>query len=155
MGPPVNTTDLARHKEQLRLERMVDAFIKRALVGVHCILVREATGERLFTQYRIDERLEYLVVLPQEFICPIARIQDIRCHDDGGDNSFPPQILASLRPGELDLLVMIVYKAWNEVVFRICLMFDGTSTRRSFVECLRILTIYEQNDTTSKPVVDF
>jgi len=143
-------TDEEREVEKTRIQGMVNAFAKKAVKGCSCIYLSEASGERAPTQYRIDRGLEYLIIMSPidaakaEVTCPIANIEDIYSLVEDGEGCFPPKVLDSLSPSEMELLLMVVYRGSQDKIFRFCLLEDGQESRDNFLECLRILCIYAQ-----------
>jgi len=141
-------TDEEKEDEKARIQEMVNRFAKSALAGCSCVCIREGSGERVATKYRINKSLEYLVVLSvrdmerAEITCPIADIQDIYSYVEDGESCFPPAVLAALKPHELELLLMVVYQSDSDRVLRFCLLERCSESRDTFMECLRILCIY-------------
>mmetsp|Transcript_9228 Transcript_9228/g.29298 ORF Transcript_9228/g.29298 Transcript_9228/m.29298 type:complete len:226 (-) Transcript_9228:42-719(-) len=141
-------TEQEREEEKARIQDMVNRFAKNALVGCPCICVREGSGERVETKYRLDKTLEHMVILSvrgserAEITCPIADIQDIYSYVEDGEACFPPAVLSALRPEEAPLLLMVVFHAEHGRVLRFCLLEQCNDSRDMFLECLRILCIY-------------
>eukprot|EP00445_Apocalathium_hangoei_P089288 CAMPEP_0204222746 /NCGR_PEP_ID=MMETSP0361-20130328/82414_1 /ASSEMBLY_ACC=CAM_ASM_000343 /TAXON_ID=268821 /ORGANISM="Scrippsiella Hangoei, Strain SHTV-5" /LENGTH=286 /DNA_ID=CAMNT_0051188403 /DNA_START=45 /DNA_END=903 /DNA_ORIENTATION=- len=140
-----------KEAEKARLQALVNSFAKRAVRGCPCEYVREGTGERLVTQYRIDKSLEYLIIVTpneqqsHEVMCPIAAIQDIYSLIEDGEGCFPPEVVHVLKPVETPLLLMVVYRTGSDKLYRFCLMAESSESRDIFLECLRILCIYAQS----------
>jgi len=140
-----------REAEKARLQTLVNSFAKSAVRGRPCTYLRES-GTRCETEYRLDRGLEYLIVgssaedspVP-ESSCKIAGIQDIYSIAEDGSASFPREVLASLRPEEQSLLLMVVYRSRNDRLLRLCILEESSSSRDAFLECLRILCIYAQS----------
>mmetsp|Transcript_97304 Transcript_97304/g.280069 ORF Transcript_97304/g.280069 Transcript_97304/m.280069 type:complete len:212 (+) Transcript_97304:108-743(+) len=147
-------TEEETQAERVRLQDLVNKFAKRAIKGCPCSYIREGTGDRLFTQYRVDRRLENVIIVgPKrrasiEVTCPIADIQDVYSFHEDGEDVFPSEVLKSLRPPEKELLLMVIYKC-GEKLYRFCLLEESKESRDSFLECLRILCIYAQSAPTS------
>mmetsp|Transcript_28119 Transcript_28119/g.77414 ORF Transcript_28119/g.77414 Transcript_28119/m.77414 type:complete len:228 (-) Transcript_28119:263-946(-) len=145
-----------KEQEKARIQDMVNRFARSALVGCPCVCIREASGERIATKYRINKNLEYLVVLSArdeakaEITCPIADIQDIYSYVEDGETCFPPVVLSALRPEELELLLMVVFHADGDKVYRFCLLEQCIDARDTFLECLRILCIYASSARNSR-----
>jgi len=143
--------------EKARLQALVNSFAKRAVRGCPCEYVREGTGERLVTQYRIDKSLEYLIIVTpneqqsHEVLCPIAAIQDIYSMIEDGEGCFPPEVVRVLKPAETPLLLMVVYRTGSDKLYRFCLMAESSESRDIFLECLRILCIYAQSAPSVSP----
>lgn len=144
----MSMTEEEKDEEKSRIQEMVNRFAKGALVGCPCICIREGSGERVATKYRINKSLEYLVILSvrdverAEITCPIADVQDIYSYVEDGESCFPPAVIAALGPQELELLLMVVYHSDGDRVLRFCLMERCIESRDTFLECLRILCIY-------------
>mmetsp|Transcript_101832 Transcript_101832/g.294695 ORF Transcript_101832/g.294695 Transcript_101832/m.294695 type:complete len:236 (-) Transcript_101832:128-835(-) len=143
-------TEEEKTAEKDRLQSLVNSFAKRAVRGCPCFYVREGTGERLSTHYRIDKSLGYLLVLStqdrrlQEVSCPIAAIQDIYSFIEDGEACFPPEVIKHLTPEQKEMLLMVVYRSGARL-FRFCLLEMSMETRDVFLECLRVLCIYAQS----------
>jgi len=166
-----------KEAEKARLQALVNSFAKRAVRGCPCEYVREGTGERLVTQYRIDKSLEYLIIVTpndcagdapagretevaplanqeqqsHEVMCPIAAIQDIYSLIEDGEGCFPPEVVHVLKPVETPLLLMVVYRTGSDKLYRFCLMAESSESRDIFLECLRILCIYAQSAPSVSP----
>jgi len=143
-------TDEEREAEKTRIQAMVNVFAKKAVRGCPCTYVSEGSGDRASTQYRIDKGLEYLIIMSPndsnkaEVTCPISDIEDIYSLVEDGEGCFPPEVLAALKPTEMDMLLMVVYRGSHDKLFRFCLLEESGESRDSFLECLRILCIYAQ-----------
>merc|ERR1711874_585497 len=65
--------------EKARLETLVCAFTSRALKGCPCTCLRDATGKRAATRYRIDKELKNFIfeasgsILKKEVKVPLNR----------------------------------------------------------------------------------
>mmetsp|Transcript_147292 Transcript_147292/g.274393 ORF Transcript_147292/g.274393 Transcript_147292/m.274393 type:complete len:221 (+) Transcript_147292:130-792(+) len=139
-----------KEAEKARLQQLVNSFAKKAVKGCPCLYIKESSGERCSTQYKIDKSLEYLIVVSNkdptraEVTCSIAAIQDIYSLVEDGEGCFPKEVLDKLSPEEKDLLLMIVYRSGTDKLFRFCLLEESRDSRDTFLECLRILCIYAQ-----------
>jgi len=137
--------------EKARLQQLVNSFAKKAVKGCPCLYLKESTGERVATQYRIDKSLEYLIVVSSqdsqraEVTCPIGAIQDIYSLVEDGEGCFPTEVVSKLKPEEQNLLLMVVYRNGQSKMFRFCLLEENPESRDTFLECLRILCIYAQS----------
>lgn len=149
-----------REAEKVRLQNLVNNFVRNAAQGLSCVYLKEVTGERAATRYFLDKRLEHLVIVAAndatvaEVRCPIAAIQDIYCLVEDGAGCFPAKVLGPLTPEEQQKLLMVVYRSDRKQsgdTHRFCLLADSTSDRDTFLECLRILCIYSQTLATNKP----
>lgn len=140
-----------KEAEKARLQQLVNSFAKKAVRGCPCVYLKESTGERCSTQYRIDKSLEYLIVVSSqdttraEVTCPIAAIQDIYSLVEDGEGCFPAEVVSNLKPEEQNLLLMVVYRNGHSKMFRFCLLEESPESRDTFLECLRILCIYAQS----------
>jgi len=140
-----------KEAEKSRLQNLVNNFAKKAVRGCPCAYITEGSGDRVARQYRIDRSLEYLIVVDDrddsqpEVTCPIAAIQDIYSLVEDGESCFPPEVVAQLRPEEMEMLLMVVYRSGQDKMFRFCLLEENTESRDIFLECLRILCIYAQS----------
>mmetsp|Transcript_49940 Transcript_49940/g.79024 ORF Transcript_49940/g.79024 Transcript_49940/m.79024 type:complete len:220 (-) Transcript_49940:140-799(-) len=146
-----------KEAEKARLQQLVNSFAKKAVRGCPCTYLKESTGERLNTQYRIDKSLEYLIVVSDqdanraEVTCPISSIEDIYSLVEDGAECFPTEVVSKLSSEEQSLLLMVVYRGGQSKMFRFCLLEQTASSRDIFLECLRILCIYAQAGN-SQPV---
>lgn len=144
-------TEAEKQAEKTRLQTLVNTFAKRAVSGSPCWYIKEGTGQRMATQYRVDKSLEHLIIVnpkdPKiaEVTCPIAAIQDIYSYVEDGEQCFPADVLKSVEPTEKDLMLMVVYRNGSGKMFRFCLFEASTESRDMFLECLRILCIYAQS----------
>jgi len=147
-------TDEEKEAEKVRLQTLVNTFAKRAVRGCPCTYVKEGTGAKLSTHYRIDKSLGYLLVLSardknvQEVSCPVAAIQDIYSWIEDGEACFPPEVVKGLTPEEKEMLLMVVYRGGAKM-FRFCILEKSTESRDIFLECLRVLCIYAQSAPVS------
>mmetsp|Transcript_72594 Transcript_72594/g.200260 ORF Transcript_72594/g.200260 Transcript_72594/m.200260 type:complete len:215 (+) Transcript_72594:155-799(+) len=139
-----------KEREKERLQSLVNSFARKAVKGAPCTYFNEGTGERFSTQYRIDKGLEYLIILNAqdanhaEVTCPIIAIQDIYSVVEDGESCFPPEVLSTIKPTELEQLLMVVYRGGNDKIFRFCMLEESRESLDMFLECLRILCIYAQ-----------
>jgi len=150
-GPTARSlTEEEKQAEKARLQGLVNFFAKRAVRGCRCEYIREGVVERVAAQYRIDKNLEFLCIHNatdqnlQEVSCPIAAIHDIYALADDAEICFSPEVVKALRPEEVDLLLMVVYKIADNV-FRFCILEESKDSRDIFLESLRILCIYAQS----------
>lgn len=140
-----------KEQEKARLQQLVNSFAKKAVKGCPCVYLKEGTGKRSSTQYRINKSLEHLVIenpkdpSQADVMCPIAGIQDIYSVSEDGEACFPQDVLQTLIPEEKELLLMVVYRS-GQKQFRFCLLEASPNSRDVFLECLRILCIYAQSD---------
>merc|ERR1719201_1381170 len=141
-----------KEAEKARLQQLVNSFAKKAVRGCPCVYLKESTGERCSTQYRIDKSLEYLIVVSSqdttraEVTCPIAAIQDIYSLVEDGEGCFPAEAISKLTPEYQKMLLMVVYRSGQGgKMFRFCLLEESVDSRDTFLECLRILCIYAQS----------
>jgi len=143
-------TPQEREAEKVRLQGLVNAFVRNAAKGVPCTYLKEVTGERSVTRYFLDKRLEHLVVVAAddatvaEVRCPIGAIQDIYCLVEDGAGCFPAKVVGPLSPAEHELLLMVVYRSDRGGTHRFCVLAQSAKERDDFLECLRILCIYMQ-----------
>jgi hypothetical protein len=144
-------TPSEKEAEKARLQQLVNSFAKRAVRGCPCTYLKEVTGERCSTQYRIDKSLEYLIVMSDkdpnraEVTCPIAAIQDIYSFVEDGEACFPVNVVQTLKGEEQELLLMVVYRSGADKMYRFCLLEESQKSRDDILECLRILCIYAQS----------
>merc|ERR1719265_1663371 len=159
-GNPTSTRSLSpqeKEAEKVRLQNLVNGFVRNAAQGLPCTYLKEVTGERAVTRYFLDKRLENLVVVAAgdaavaEVRCPISSIQDIYCLVEDGVGCFPPKVISPLTKEEQALLLMVVYRSDKKRsgdTHRFCLLADTIADRETFLECLRILCIYTQTLTS-------
>jgi len=154
LGDPFSARSLSpeeKEAEKARLQQLVNNFAKKAVRGCPCVYIKESTGERVTTQYRIDKSLEYLIVVSNqdtsraEVTCPIASIQDIYSLVEDGEGCFPAEVVSKLSAEDQKMLLMVVYRNGQSKMFRFCLLEESPDTRDTFLECLRILCIYAQS----------
>merc|ERR1719201_2663869 len=132
-----------KEAEKARLQQLVNSFAKKAVRGCPCVYLKESTGERCSTQYRIDKSLEYLIVVSSqdttraEVTCPIAAIQDIYSLVEDGEGCFPADVVSKLKPEDQKMLLMVVYRSGQSKMFRFCLLEENAESRDTFLECLR------------------
>jgi len=141
--------------EKARLQQLVNSFAKKAVKGCPCLYLKESTGERVATQYRIDRSLEYLIVVSSqdsqraEVTCPIGAIQDVYSFVEDGEGCFPTEVVSKLKPEEQNLLLMVVYRYGQSKMCRFCLLDETPESRDTFLECLRLLCIYGQHSAAA------
>lgn len=159
LAPPEETDDSLgktmtaeeKEAEKVRLQQLVNAFVRNAAKGCPCTYLKEVSGERSVTRYFLDKRLEHLVVVAAhdttvaEVRCPIGAIQDIYCLTEDGVGVFPAKVVQPLTQEEQQLLLMVVYRSDRGGTHRFCLLLDTPDSRDNFLECLRILCIYTQS----------
>lgn len=144
-------TEEEKEAEKVRLQALVNTFAKKAVRGCPCVYLKEGTGDRVKTQYRIDKSLEHLIIINAEdashaeVTCPISAIQDIYSLVEDGAACFPTEVIKVLKPEEMELLLMVVFRNSSDKMFRFCLLEDSRESRDIFLECLRILCIYAQS----------
>lgn len=140
------------HKEQL--QDMVTHFVRRAMCGCPCVLLREkSTGEveRVPARYFVDNSLSWLTVEPSEggpadlARCPMDAVQDIVHVAKDGARCFGPRMTRALAPDEADLLLMIVHTASEDLGSSIHLLLPSRHEVDTFLECLQILSIYAKS----------
>lgn len=151
-GPPASTPSRSsKEAEKVRLQRLVNSFVKKAVAGCPCTYLDEATQEQTVTTYRIPKNLESLsVVSPLDnsqamFACRIGDIQDVYSHFEDGEQCFNPKVVAGLRPEERDLLLMVVCRDGR----RLNIVEESHESRDTLLECLRILCVYAQASASS------
>jgi len=144
-----------KEAEKARLQQLVNSFAKKAVVGCSCTYLKEVSGDRCNTRYRIDKSLEYLSVMSDkdpntaEVTCPIAAIQDVYSLVEDGEACFPVNVVQQLKVEEQELLLMIVYRSGPDKMYRFCILEESRKSRDDFLECLRILCIYAQSAPTT------
>lgn len=156
-GSARSLTEEEKEAEKVRLQALVNSFAKKAThkKGCPCVYLKEGTGERVKTHYRIDKSLENLMVLNSqdpnlpEVTCPIATIQDIYSLVEDGAACFPGEVIKALKPEDMELLLMVVFRNSQDKMFRFCLLEESRESRDVFLECLRILCIYAQSAPAS------
>mmetsp|Transcript_107362 Transcript_107362/g.346475 ORF Transcript_107362/g.346475 Transcript_107362/m.346475 type:complete len:221 (-) Transcript_107362:318-980(-) len=140
-------TDEERN-EKIRIQAMINRFAKAALAGCPCMCIREDTGTRFSTKYRINKSLEYLVVLSEEdaakaeVTCPIADIHDIYTFVEDGAEAFPAQVMEGVSSEERPLLLRVVFGSDAKALSYFCLLEESCESRDTFLESLRVLCIY-------------
>jgi hypothetical protein len=133
------------------LQDKIRDFAKKAVKGCPCAILSKSTGGRQQGEYFFDERLEHLIVAPARSMwgsskeptdrINIGTIQDIYVIEDGED-CFPREILATLRPAERELVFVVVYSRGGERGTATCCLLEKTrECRDALLECLRVLCI--------------
>mmetsp|Transcript_90878 Transcript_90878/g.261879 ORF Transcript_90878/g.261879 Transcript_90878/m.261879 type:complete len:223 (-) Transcript_90878:277-945(-) len=135
-----------REAEKARLQKLVNSFVKNALKGYKCFYVDEASGDKKAAVYRIPKTLETLTITGSEdgaptlFNCRIAEVQDVYCLAEDGETCFDPKVIKAATQADRELLLLLILKNGT----RLCMMEETTTSRDTFLECLRILCIYAQ-----------
>merc|ERR1740138_1599614 len=132
-------TQEEKEAEKVRLQTLVNTFARNAVKGCPCVYFRDNGSERMVTWYKIDKYLENLIVVSpkadeaEKVRCPVAAIQDIYCLQEDDEACFPPEVIATLRPEEKELLLMIVFVS-GEFRETICLLEQSPESRDVFLE---------------------
>eukprot|EP00429_Kryptoperidinium_foliaceum_P100945 CAMPEP_0176243628 /NCGR_PEP_ID=MMETSP0121_2-20121125/31021_1 /TAXON_ID=160619 /ORGANISM="Kryptoperidinium foliaceum, Strain CCMP 1326" /LENGTH=262 /DNA_ID=CAMNT_0017583225 /DNA_START=1 /DNA_END=786 /DNA_ORIENTATION=+ len=132
-------TDEEKAAEKSRLQGLVNTFAKRAVRGCPCTLVRETSGEKASTLYKIDRNLGNLIIVSakdrrqQEVSCRIAAIQDMYCWAEDGESCFPAEVVDALSVAEKELLLMVVYRQ-DDKLFRFSLVESSKESRDMFLD---------------------
>jgi hypothetical protein len=148
---------LMQEAERASLQKMMDAFAWKACKrdGFPCTYIQEDDDgtTRVSASYGLDRSLTRFHVrspLGSSFalsiICPLAKVVEVYSSDDGMD-CFPPDVLAKVKPHEMDQLLMVVFDPDDEAgdQLRFCMLAESWESREELVECLRILCIYAES----------
>merc|ERR1711920_996099 len=132
--------------EEARLQELVTAFAGQLVRGRPCTYFDQATGKRATAQYRTDKKIQRLTIVPSrgtpQVACPLGVIQDIYCFAYDGEACFPPKIVSNLKPNEPELLLMVVYEGTHGENQSFCILEESSDSRDTFMECMRILSVY-------------
>mmetsp|Transcript_93155 Transcript_93155/g.207216 ORF Transcript_93155/g.207216 Transcript_93155/m.207216 type:complete len:279 (+) Transcript_93155:80-916(+) len=132
--------------EQERLKQVLKDFMRGTLRGSPCTYF--SGSERVSAKYSIDRNCENFMVAGCEesalpaFTCPLSAVRDVSSVVEDGESGFPLEVLSSLRPGEIDLLVMVIYSSdKGKQESSMCCLLDSVDARDLFLEGLRIMSL--------------
>lgn len=143
IGSPVK--DLPwRPPEWARLQRVIGEYGRKATMGCPCWFFDEA-GRRVPTRYRVDRSFAHLAILaPSDgksalASCPISSITDVISYVDDRTALFPDEVVESLVPAELELLMMVVYGSGGqeESPKRFCILGETSEGKKHFLDLIK------------------
>lgn len=169
-------TSEEREQERARLQAMVSAFARDALEGCPCTCFAPLTKrdsnmpdgaakvhlsvsspdkcgwQHSVGYYNIDRSLTQLIVDTDQgwrISCQLSAIQDIFSFVEDGAIPFPEAVTSSLKPEELELLLLVLYTDSAGHSQQLCIMESVAEQRNRFLECMRVLCIFAQSEAPS------
>lgn len=147
--------ELSPQERNARLQDLVRSFVLRASAGVSCQIVDAITGYSWPARYRIDSRLQQILVevnSHMHWTCRISDVQHVRVWQEGmqdQDNFFPPGLRNLLNDDSLRRLVLLEQKDGS----RLCLLEEEVCHAEELRVAVSILGLYarEQGSAAQRP----
>lgn len=141
----LNESEEAAHKARLRSG--LKKFMKRALRGSSCVLLKEQRSKRYPAKLFIDMNLEYLVVKSvcgtETVCCTLSTIEDIYSIVDGLA-VFPTTVLEMLTHPEEQSLLRIVFER-NGSTCSFCMLDQFDEGTDLFLDSVKLLSVYARS----------
>eukprot|EP00971_Amphidinium_carterae_P177632 3523260-Amphidinium_carterae.1 len=153
--------------EKARLQRILNDFISRAVKGIPCTLLDEATGERVqsvyqvpllrtnppqfsfggnfawrFFYWQVDEGLQNLIFVDgkrAQLHCPTDAVLDVFAGGDDEDSCFSKAVMKGITQVEKQALVRIFYSDAAGKECSLSFLERSRAQREVFLECLKVL----------------
>lgn len=139
---------MSMQEEKAQLRELIAFFVRQAINGCICVHVDETTREQRIARYSLDSGIKRLAIDSIDGVieaaCFLTQVVGVHSVIEDGESIFPYAVLESLRPEQVELLLMICYDSSAGGEKRLLLLSESQESCRMFTRCLQVISYYSR-----------